>query len=281
MRLAKKIRDVGIEVIESYPGVAQDILSIRRKQNGLQHLKNSYKNFGIVGDYFSSQTVKHDELDAIASALVGLFYINGQYVALGNDKENYLIVPSVAGKPEKPIVLGLTGTIGAGKTTLAEYLKFKYGFKTLRYSRIICEIYKCGDDRKTLQTLGAEIARDDEKQKGLSLAMIERIEAMPENNYAIDGLRHQLDYETLKQHFGERFVLIYIDVNFTNAHKHYNKRTNSNCSRDEFKEIIGNESELDISMFSFFSNCNRLNNNKTYKDFFESFEENYKDIVCR
>lgn len=281
MRLAQKFRDLGIDVIESYPGVAQDILNIRRKQNGLEHLKNGYKNFGIVGDYFSSEAIKHDELDAIASALVGLFYINGQYVALGNDAENYLIVPCVVEQPTKPIVLGLTGGIGAGKTTLAEYLKFKYGFKTLRYSQVICDLYDCDNSRSTLQTLGAEIARDSEKQKSLSLAIIKRIEENPNFNYVIDGLRHQIDFDTLKDHFGNQFDLLYIDINFNNAHKHYNKRINANISEEEFRAILENESEQDIFILKFLTNCNVIENNKTYKDFFEAFENYYKEILCQ
>ena len=35
----------------------------------------------------------HDEVDAITSALVGLFYLADDYIALGNAAENYLIVP--------------------------------------------------------------------------------------------------------------------------------------------------------------------------------------------
>jgi histidinol phosphatase-like PHP family hydrolase/predicted nuclease with RNAse H fold/dephospho-CoA kinase len=272
MQLAQKFRDLGIEVIESYPGVAQDVLNIRRKQNGLQHLKNSYKNFGIVGDYFSSDTAKHDELDAIASALVGLFYLNGQYVALGNEKENFLIVPNVTDKPKVPFILGLTGTISAGKTTLAEYLKFKYGFKTLRYSQIICDLYNCESDRKTLQTLGAEIAKDSKRQKELSLTIINRIETIPTNNYVVEGIRHELDYETLKNHFDKRFEMIYVDVNFTNAFNRYNKREREIITKDEFKAKCNHESEQNICMLRLKYNCPMLENNKTYKDFFEKMD---------
>ncbi len=172
--IAKKFRDLGVEVIESYPGVAQDILSIRRKQNGLEHLKNSYKNFGITGDYLTEQKISHDELDAISSALVGLFYLNDQYVALGNDKKNFLIVPSVASIPKTRVVIGLTGEIATGKTTLAEYLCFKHGFKSLKYSQVIRRLYSCDDSRLTLQNLGSDIARSAEKQRQLSLEIIKR-----------------------------------------------------------------------------------------------------------
>jgi histidinol phosphatase-like PHP family hydrolase/predicted nuclease with RNAse H fold/DNA polymerase/3'-5' exonuclease PolX/dephospho-CoA kinase len=278
MQLAQKFRDLSVEVIESYPGVTQDILSIRRKQNGLQHLKNSYKNFGLAGEFFTSESIKHDELDAIASALVGLFYINGQYVALGNDKENYLIVPSVVEKPKKPIVLGLAGGIGAGKTTLAEYLKFKHGFKSFRYSQMICKLYNCADDRETLQKLGAEIAEHQDRQKALSLAIIDEIERDPINNYVIDGLRQELDYETLKEHFGDRFIFLFIKASFTNAYHHYSKRNEGIITKKEFQEICNNKSEQGILLFEF-RPVVHIENNKTYKDYFETFEGKFKELL--
>ena len=37
--------------------------------------------------------VTHDEIDAITSALVGLFYLADEYIALGTAAEDYLIVP--------------------------------------------------------------------------------------------------------------------------------------------------------------------------------------------
>jgi histidinol phosphatase-like PHP family hydrolase/predicted nuclease with RNAse H fold/dephospho-CoA kinase len=280
MRIAKRIRNAGVEVIESYPGVAQDILSIRRKQNGLQHLKNSYKNFGLTGDFFSSDNIKHDELDAIASALVGLFYINGQYVALGNEKENYLIVPSVAQKSQKPIILGLAGGIGVGKTTLAEYLRFRHGFCSYRYSQIICKIYQCSDDRKTLQAKGAEIARDPDQQKSLSIAIIDEILQSPDRNYVIDGLRHETDYDTLKERFGDRFTLLYVNSRFINTYNRYNKQNNVKLTKEEFQNIYNNESERDLFLFEFKADY-IINNNKTYKEYFESFEKIFKGILCR
>lgn len=282
MRLAKKFRDRGIEVIESYPGVAQDILNIRRKQNGVEHLKNSYKNFGIKGEYLRAEKISHDELDAIASALVGLFYVDNQYVGLGNDKENYLIVPSVTNTSKEPMVIGLTGEIGAGKTTLAEYLKFKHGFKALRYSKIIQDLYHCDGKRDTLQQLGQEIALDPKKQKELSLEIIKQINEHQNSNFVIDGLRHPLDYETLNNYFGKSFHLIYIDSTFTNAYKRYNKRNNLELTKDEFKKIINNDSENEIIHLKgiCYTSDMILQNNQTYKDFFEKFEEKFKEYLC-
>lgn len=283
MLLAKKFRDLGVEVIESYPGVAQDILNIRRKQKGIEHLKNSYKNFGIKGEYLNNLKISHDELDAIASALVGLFYINDQFVSLGNEKENYLIVPSVATAPLKPIVIGLTGEIATGKTTLSEYLRFKHGFKSLRYSQIIQKLYQCDNSRNTLQRIGNEISKDAEKQKQLSLEIIKEIESHPNTNYVIDGLRHQIDLDTLSEHFGNRFILFDIQAKFNNMFHRYNKRNINPLSREEFKKVLNNNAEKDIvslEMYCYTRN-NIIINDNTYKSYFETVESKLKELLCQ
>jgi uncharacterized protein YprB with RNaseH-like and TPR domain/predicted nuclease with RNAse H fold len=92
MRLASAFREHGMHVIESYPGAAQDILGIPRKGSSLTELKLGLKRAGIAGAYLKGR-VTHDEVDAITSALVGLFYLADDYIALGTREEAYLIVP--------------------------------------------------------------------------------------------------------------------------------------------------------------------------------------------
>ena len=92
MRLAQRLRAAGVNVIESYPGAAQDLLGIPRKGASLEELKWGLARAGIEGEYLHSR-VTHDEVDAITSALVGLFYMADEYVGLGNAAEDYLIVP--------------------------------------------------------------------------------------------------------------------------------------------------------------------------------------------
>lgn len=92
MRLATEFRNHGLKVIESYPGAAQDLLGIPRKGASLEELKQGMGRIGISGDYLT-RNVRHDEVDAITSALVGLFYLADDYIALGTPKEDYLIVP--------------------------------------------------------------------------------------------------------------------------------------------------------------------------------------------
>ncbi len=85
--LASKLRDEGFNVIESYPGAAQDILGIPRKSKGIQLLAEALAEYGIKGDL----AVSHDELDAITSAIVGQLYLEGKYEAL-----ECLIIPKVS-----------------------------------------------------------------------------------------------------------------------------------------------------------------------------------------
>lgn len=92
MTLAKELRDRGIAVIESYPGAAQDLLGIPRKGSSLEELKQGMGRIGITGPYLKDR-VTHDEVDAITSALVGLFYLADDFIALGTPTEDYLIVP--------------------------------------------------------------------------------------------------------------------------------------------------------------------------------------------
>ncbi len=77
--LASKLRGQGFNVIESYPGAAQDILGIPRKSKGVQVLADALTEYGIRGNL----AVSHDELDAITAAIVGQMYLKGDYEALG------------------------------------------------------------------------------------------------------------------------------------------------------------------------------------------------------
>jgi predicted nuclease with RNAse H fold len=91
IKLATALREAGCKVIESYPGAAQDILGIPRKKASLQELKWGLSRAGITGDFLTAH-ITHDEVDAITSALVGLFYLADDYIALGTPAEDYLIV---------------------------------------------------------------------------------------------------------------------------------------------------------------------------------------------
>ena len=89
IRLKKKF-EKKYKVIEVYPGGAQDILKIPRKQKGLDKLRDGLKKLGISG---LNKEMNGDELDAVTAAYVGKLYLDKKYLALGNKEEGLLIMP--------------------------------------------------------------------------------------------------------------------------------------------------------------------------------------------
>jgi predicted nuclease with RNAse H fold/dephospho-CoA kinase len=266
IRLAQKIRDEGIEVIESYPGVAQDLLHIPRKRSGLDHLVKGLESFGLRG---IRPNIVHDEADAITSALVGCFYVNNLFVPIGNEKEGYLIVPKLGfDKLENRVVIGLTGNISAGKTTIAEYLRFKYGFNSLRYSDIIRSIYNVSG-RADLQRVGLEISKDRKKQTQLSEKMIESID--DSTCYVIDGLRRPEDYERMNEKFKGSFILINIDTKQTIRFARYKKIDAIVNTLDDFVSIDKHNVEDKIDSLAQKASYH-MTNNSSYKELLENVD---------
>jgi uncharacterized protein YprB with RNaseH-like and TPR domain/predicted nuclease with RNAse H fold len=97
MRLTKAFEEKGLQVIESYPGAAQDIMGFPRKRTDLKALEVDLMNMGIK-PFSDKPVISHDELDALTSALVGYFYLAGMYEAIGNPDEKYLIIPDLKRK---------------------------------------------------------------------------------------------------------------------------------------------------------------------------------------
>lgn len=94
MNLKSKFKRRKLEVIESYPGAAQDILRFPRKRINLRELEIDLMNMGIK-PLSENETITHDEIDALTSALVGYFYLARMYEAIGNTREGFLIIPEL------------------------------------------------------------------------------------------------------------------------------------------------------------------------------------------
>jgi hypothetical protein len=92
IRLLKGLERLHIEAIETYPGGAQDLLGIPRKQYGLDALQEALRKIGCTGDTEMRQ-LTGDELDAINCALVAKQYCDGHYLAIGDPYEILMILP--------------------------------------------------------------------------------------------------------------------------------------------------------------------------------------------
>ncbi len=91
MLLARRLKQRGVESIETFPGGAQDILGIPRKQTSLETLQSALA--GICTGDVVERELTGDELDAINCALVARDYASGSYLAIGDPSEILMILP--------------------------------------------------------------------------------------------------------------------------------------------------------------------------------------------
>lgn len=209
IRLAETFRAQGLPVIESYPGAAQDVMRIPRKGAGEEWLKLGLKNFGIRGKYATSK-VTHDELDAITSALVGTFHLAELSEGLGTANEPPLIIPRLE-VHRTPFVIGVSGPIAAGKTTLAEILAAK-GYAYTRFSLVIDDLLRERNlplDRHHRQLVGTEVNQEG-RQRELAERTLSRVSGA--TAIVVDGLRFPDDHAFLREKFGFRFVHVYVSA---------------------------------------------------------------------
>jgi len=211
IRLADRFRKLGLPVIESYPGAAQDIMGIPRKRASLDMLRDGLAEFGVTGP-FRTEQVTHDELDSITSAVVGLFFWAGRFESLGSEEEEALIIPDLVKSPANWLgrrVIGLSGPIAAGKTTAARYIEGQ-GFHYTRYSMVLQSIMTVTGSRMgrtKLQKFGEEVHRNL-GQRWLGRKMLESLPG--QGNIVIDGLRFPEDHSFLAEKFGPAFSHIHI-----------------------------------------------------------------------
>ncbi len=102
IQLANVIRSEGFEVFEGYPGAAQDILGVPRKNAGINSLMDGLRRYGL--NFRKSAT--HDELDAITCAYVGMLYFDSKTELIGEQDEGQILLPLLTRvkRPEKSII---------------------------------------------------------------------------------------------------------------------------------------------------------------------------------
>lgn len=89
--LKKRLNKKGYEVIEIYPGAAQDVWKIARKQDGLPRLRKGLERLGLIG---LDRKMNGDELDAVTGAAVGRLYLKEEAEILGNFRQGAIVVPN-------------------------------------------------------------------------------------------------------------------------------------------------------------------------------------------
>jgi len=93
MTLASELGRRGFTVLEGYPGGAQDILAIPRKNTGVARLQRGLRSLGLTGE-LERRKLTHDELDAVTIAWVGWRFQRGSGTLLGDPTEGLMLMPA-------------------------------------------------------------------------------------------------------------------------------------------------------------------------------------------
>ncbi len=91
--LKQKLQLLGCPILEVYPGGAQDILGIPRKQQGLDKMKKGHEKLGIHG---LRKGMSDHELDAVTAAYVGKLFWEEKAEVYGNHEEGGIVMPIVS-----------------------------------------------------------------------------------------------------------------------------------------------------------------------------------------
>jgi dephospho-CoA kinase len=106
------------------------------------------------------------------------------------------------------LVIGITGRIGAGKTSVGKYLNSAHGFHYTRYSQVLSDWFARDSESKAhLQVVGWEVMAGG-MQTELNARLISQLPAQAD--CAVDGLRHPLDYDSLNGAFSPRFYMVFV-----------------------------------------------------------------------
>ncbi len=107
------------------------------------------------------------------------------------------------------LVIGITGRIGAGKTSVAKYLNSAHGFHYTRYSQVLSDwLARDPESKAHLQVVGWEVMAGG-MQAELNTRLISQLP--PQSDCAVDGLRQSLDYVTLSGTFDPHFYLLFVN----------------------------------------------------------------------
>ncbi len=259
IRLALVLRKMGIPVIESYPGAAQDIMRIPRKGAGVEWLKLGLSDFGVTGNYLS-ESVTHDELDAITSALVGTFHLAGLSESLGTEHEAPLIIPDMTAE-QKPKVIGISGPLAAGKTTIARHLESK-GYAYTRFSMVIDDILNergLEQNRFNRQSVGTEL-NSTGRQRELAERTLSKVHSA--EKIVVDGLRFPEDHSFLIETFGLNYTHLFVSADDSERRQRYIGRHGKTELKgaEEFDAASSSEVESRVGELNVLANLHFCNN---------------------
>ncbi|RLI93764.1 MAG: hypothetical protein DRO94_04460 [Candidatus Altiarchaeales archaeon] len=179
------------------------------------------------------------------------------------------------------LVIGLTGRMGSGKTSVSKYLSRKYGASEMRFSQILMDILDrlyLEHRRENLQKLGECV------RKALGMDVIVNAfenDLRNENSdiIVVDGIRYKNEVDMLRR-FRDN-VLIFIDAPARLRYERCRKRGEKGESSINFKEFLmaeKRETERYIDEIGEVADY-RIENIGTLEDLYQKVDEIMEKIL--
>ena len=110
------------------------------------------------------------------------------------------------------MIIGLSGKISSGKSTVADFLVTKYGFKILSTRKLLTSILNSKNleaNRKNLQQMGKDLV----SVIGAGGFIAIMLEYLPSGNYVLDSIRYTGALNYLRKKYGSEYCHIHIISN--------------------------------------------------------------------
>ncbi len=141
------------------------------------------------------------------------------------------------------VLLGITGQMGCGKSTVGSYLNSKYGFKKLRISgkmREIAEELDIQPSRDFLQGIGEFMRAFDDD---VWVRYIGKIVQNSSSSIVIDDIRRKNEVEYLRP-FGFKFIRV--ESSSPDRKKRIEKRSQNQISDKEWERWASHSTEIQV-----------------------------------
>ncbi len=186
------------------------------------------------------------------------------------------------------IVIGLSGYAGSGKTTVANYLKEKYGFKVYTFSDVVeREARKMGllrdgvsleEKKRILSEVGAKIREKYGRKSVFAEMLVEQINNGQPEKVCVDGFRSKEEVKTFRKNF-PKFLLIFLHADPKRRYERRKKDDpNMDMTLEEFlerderdKKIIGMDKMEEMA-------DTIIDNNGTLEELYRKIDEVVSEI---
>jgi dephospho-CoA kinase len=139
------------------------------------------------------------------------------------------------------MIIGVTGKRLSGKTSVAEILRKRYGFRVLCFTEDLLKpiLIKRKEpvSRRSLIDLGMEIRRSEGRRDALIMLLSRKVSAG--RNYAIAGIRFPEEASFLRKKFGKGFILVAVEASASTRFRRASecKRFAEAATRKDFLRI--------------------------------------------